>query len=261
MWLSPFKRCLLCLAQNSFIFLQKHFFRTLKPWICKINGLEIFLLHSSQKYFLNLLLQENTPKPIQNRKQTKTNQNKQEKFLKFFMQVFWRKDWNSGIWIFRGDRDSNFTWKQGCKTILWRHLFVQSGGLDRQAQGWSLEKWDQPELQPPMDQGHPSTCSSPNSSFANQPAKSGFITKWHLTKSQGGLGTPAWSSQHSYPAWITQKRAPWGLWWSQRREGITPIFICQGKLPLFFFFRAKPPPDVLRWARALETIGCTSGRR
>lgn len=99
--------------------------------------------------------------------QTKINQHKQEKIQKFLMQVFWRKDWNSGIWIFTGIRNSNFTWKQGSWTILWRHLFLQSHGLDRQAQGWSLEKWDQLELQPPMEQGHPSSWSSPNPSFAS----------------------------------------------------------------------------------------------
>lgn len=51
-------------------------------------------------------------------------------------------------------------------------------------------------------------------------------------------------------------------------RALLPSFICQIKLPLFFLTKTKPPPDVLRWAggalewaRALQTIGCTSGRR
>lgn len=50
-----------------------NFFRTLKSWMCKINGLEIFLGHSSQKYFLNLLLQKKKyPKTKPEQKTNKT---------------------------------------------------------------------------------------------------------------------------------------------------------------------------------------------
>lgn len=52
-----------------------HFFGTLKSWMCKINVFEVFLGHSSQKYFLNLLLQKKKTKTRTENKQTKPKQN------------------------------------------------------------------------------------------------------------------------------------------------------------------------------------------
>lgn len=142
--------------------------------LCKINGLEVFLGYPSQKYFLNLLLQKkkNTPKPNQNRKQTKAKQDKQEKLHKFLVEEFWRKDCN---WLFTGNKDSNFTCKQGSRTFFGgTHSYRGVGWTDKpRADPWRSEiSWNCS-----MEQGHPSSWSSPNPSFAHQSAKSGTITR------------------------------------------------------------------------------------
>lgn len=115
----------------------------------------------------------------------------------------------------------------GCKTILWRHLFVQSGGLDTQPKA------------DPWISGISWKCSLPWSRDTQAPGPSSQSDTWPRARVGRGLQPDPQSTENS----------PFqGVWWSRGREGITPTLYLPQKTPSLFPFQNQGTSELLRWA-------------
>lgn len=230
MWPSPSKKCLLCVTQNSFIFSQRyegpstmHFFRTLKSWMYKINGLEVFLGHSSQKYFLNLLLQENTLKPNQNRKQTKTSQNKARHTRKA-PEVFHASILKERLKF----RYLDIYWWQ-------RQQFHLETGVGPSFGGTCLYRVGGWTHNPRLILGSVGSAGSAASHGAGTPKH--LVLHPKVTPGQ----EPGWARDSSLIL-RARRTAPFrGFGGPEAGRASLPPFIYHRKLPLFFLFRTKAP--------------------